>query len=226
VVVKRGSDGTHLWEESITGYSAYIDAEVVADLDGDGLPDVLVNSEVGPWDDRTDAVIAKRGSDGTHLWEESITGYDADMDAEVVAADFNGDGLPDVLVESYVGPWENPTYTLIGKKGNDGTHLWEARSNEEMELPRLGEDDDDDDDDDEDGEPLFYDLDGDGKADALLWITNKVCAVSVGQEAPVLPSAVPTVSQWGIIAMSAMFAAFLIWAVGKGRLSGARKPGR
>ncbi|MBM4463919.1 MAG: VCBS repeat-containing protein, partial [Chloroflexi bacterium] len=117
-------EGTVLWQESESGDEVDIEAELVADLDGDGLPDVLVYIETGPWDNRTETVIAKRGSDGTHLWEESVSGYEASIGAEVVG-DLDGDGLPDVLVNSWVGPSDDPTDTVIAKKGNTGYHLWE-----------------------------------------------------------------------------------------------------
>jgi predicted lipoprotein with Yx(FWY)xxD motif len=208
VIAEKGSDGTHLWEESVSGSGAYndISAEVVADLDGDGLPDVLVHNNVGSSASQTFTVIAKKGSDGTHLWEESVSGNGAytDIQAEGVAADFDGDGLPDVLVQSSANSGGSQTYTAIGKKGSDGTHLWEAASNEVISFPRSQ---------DEDREPLFYDLNGDGKADALIRISNQVCAVSVGEEAPPpapsLPAVVPSVTQWGTIGMIAAFGLIL-----------------
>ena len=211
LIAKKMSDGADLWEESVSGSGAYteIEAAVVGDLDGDGLPDVLVQSSVGSSSNRTYTVIAKKGSDGTHLWEESVSsdgGYTS-IQAEGVAADFDGDGLPDVLVQASANSGGSQTYTATGKKGSDGTHLWEAESNEVISFPSAkGEAD-------EDGEPLFPDLDGDGKADALLWISNQVCAVSVGEEAPPqppsLPAVVPSVSQWGTIGMIAAFGLIL-----------------
>ena len=285
------NEGQALWQEPTAGNEVVVSVELVDDLDGDGLPDVLVRSREGPPDNQTQTVIAKKGSDGTHLWEESVTGDSPDIEAEMVAADFDGDGLPDVLVQSSVRLEGNWTYATIGKKGSDGTHLWEAESNERISFPEEG---------DEGGEPVFRDLNGDGKADALLWISNQVCALSVGVEHPPVaedqevttsinipvsitlaatdvdgdpltysvvtgpshgtlsgsapnltytpdfgyhgtdsftfkgndgtadsniatvhitirvPAAVPTVSQWGIIAMSVVFVAALVW-VGRGR---------
>jgi hypothetical protein len=209
LIAKKISDGTHLWEESNTESDPYMEAWVVADLDGDGLTDILVQTERGFGGDRTFTWIAKKGSDGTHLWEESVSGdrdYN-DIEAQGAAADFDGDGLPDVLVQSRTGSAENQIYTAIGKKGSDGTHLWEAESNEEISFSSSeGEGD-------EDGKPLFPDLNGDGKADALLWISNQVYAVSVGEgappPAPSLPGVVPSVTQWGTIGMIAAFSLLL-----------------
>lgn len=225
LIAKKISDGTHLWEESNTESDAYMEAWAVADLDGDSLPDVLVQTKGGSGSDRVFSWIAKKGSDGTHLWQEVVSGDDAytDMQAEGVAADFDGDGLPDVLVKRRTGSAENQIYTAIGKKGSDGTYLWEAESNEEISLPSLeGEGD-------EAREPLFYDLNGDGKADALVWISNQVCAVSVGEEAPLppqpLPGAVPSVTRWGIIGMIAAFSLLLALMVRR-RLAGDRSTER
>jgi len=123
LIAKKGSDGSHLWAQNISGYGAWIDAEPVDDFDCDNKTDVLVETEVGPSDDRTATVIAKRGYDGYHLWAENISGYYANMDAEPVD-DLDCDGKTDVLVCTAVGPWENRTATVIAKIGHNGTHLW------------------------------------------------------------------------------------------------------
>jgi predicted lactoylglutathione lyase len=206
LIAKKISDGSHLWEESNTESNPDMEAWAVADLDGDKLPDVLVQTKGGSGSDRTFTWIAKKGSNGTHLWEESVSGDDPylDIKAQAVTADFDGDSLPDILVQTLVNSGGSQTYTAIGKRGNDGTHLWEAGSNEKISFPRLQG---------EGSEPLFYDFNGDGKADALVWISNQVCAVSVGEEAPPptpsVPGAVPSVSQWGMIGMIAAFSLLL-----------------
>jgi hypothetical protein len=123
VIAKRGHDGYHLWAQNISGYYAYMNAEPVDDLNCDGKTDVLVETRVGPYGDRTATVIAKRGYDGTHLWAENISGYDAYMWAEP-ADDLNCDNKTDVLVGIEVGPYDNRTATVIAKRGYDGTHLW------------------------------------------------------------------------------------------------------
>ena len=76
VTAKKGKDGTHLWEESISGIASYMGAGPATDLDGDGLDDVTIwhwKTDI-PAGTTTAKVIAKRGKDGTHLWEESISG--------------------------------------------------------------------------------------------------------------------------------------------------------
>ena len=138
VIAKKGSDGTHLWEESvsITGGYCSIYGYPAGDLDGDGLNDVLVQlyKYVDATDTRTEKVIAKKGSDGTHLWEESITTTYPDYGGiwAMPAGDLDGDGLNDMLVSVYKYDYTTGayTYTVIAKRGFDGNHIWEATSDE------------------------------------------------------------------------------------------------
>ncbi|MEA1944885.1 MAG: hypothetical protein U9N07_06095, partial [Euryarchaeota archaeon] len=126
VIAKKGSNGTHLWEESVTGTYAYIYAYPVPDLDCDDKADVLVS--IHRYDPDTDTytytVIAKRGKDGTHLWEESVTGKNVYLYADLVP-DLDCDGKPDFLVHQRTCTDGRCTYTVIAKKGSNGTHLWE-----------------------------------------------------------------------------------------------------
>jgi len=134
VIAKKGSDGTHLWEESITttspGYGG-IWAMPAGDLNGDGANDVIVQlyKSVSATSTNTEKVIAKKGSDGTHLWEESITTTSPDYGGiwAMPAGDLNGDGANDVIVQLYksVSATSTNTEKVIAKKGSDGTHLWE-----------------------------------------------------------------------------------------------------
>ena len=81
-----------LWCQEHVGETV-CDVNVADDLDGDGKADVVVTIE----DDvaGTFTLIAKRGYDGHHLWQQSHTGEDADT---YVVNDLDGDGLQDVLV--------------------------------------------------------------------------------------------------------------------------------
>lgn len=124
VIAKKGIDGTHLWQQSVTGDDPYMSANAVTDLDGDGIADVLVRSRVGSGASQNATVVAKHGSDGTHLWMEYVFGDDASIWGED-AGDLNGDGLSDILVHSELGPTSNITAELIAKIGSNGTHLWQ-----------------------------------------------------------------------------------------------------
>jgi len=142
VIMKSGINGTHLWEENNTGESAVMHARTIDDVDGDGKPEiVVVTSEI---DVNTSArnwsMIVKVGKNGTHLWQENLTGYDpstyAFVDWYIIPmADLNGDGLRDLIVgvggeiaqeEDDDGPppriWNG---TVIAKEGKTGNHLWQ-----------------------------------------------------------------------------------------------------
>ncbi|NQE44456.1 hypothetical protein C5S31_00355, partial [ANME-1 cluster archaeon GoMg2] len=134
VIAKQGSNGTHMWEESVnaTGKdNCGMDALPAGDLDGDELADVIVIESKYDGITETARVIAKQGSNGTHMWEESVnaTGKDnCGMDA-LPAGDLDGDELADVIVieSKYDGITE--TARVIAKQGSNGTQMWEDSVN-------------------------------------------------------------------------------------------------
>ena len=155
VIAKRGYDGMHLWNESVngTGWIIYISASPAGDLDGDGKEDVLVNAA----NTTTATVIAKRGYDGMHLWGESMNRTGGVMPfisstsiSASPAGDLDGDGKEDVLVKAA----NTTTKTVIAKRGDDGTHLWEESVNRTGEVNIFAS--------------PAGDLDGDGKEDMLI----------------------------------------------------------
>jgi len=135
VIAKKGKDGTHLWEESVSGKNAYLYADLVPDLDCDGKPDFLVHQRTCRDDICTYTVIAKRGKDGKHLWEESVSGTYAYMDA-IPIKDMDCDDKPDILVyqQRYDPETERYHYKIIAKKGKDGTHLLWGESDEYIQV--------------------------------------------------------------------------------------------
>ncbi|MGB3460021.1 MAG: VCBS repeat-containing protein [Halobacteriota archaeon] len=161
VIAKRGYDGTHLWEESVTRTGGvHIFASPAGDLDGDGKEDVLVDAR--EYDEATNSttetVIAKKGENGAHLWEDSVNGTRSSYMFAKSAGDLDGDGKDDVLVRAreYDEATNTTTRTVIAKRGYDGMDLWnESVSCEDWRNCGVG------------AYPAG-DLDGDGKEDVLV----------------------------------------------------------
>ena len=132
VIAKKGTNGTHLWEQSVSGTEFGIVVYWVDDLDGDGLSDFIFQDWV--YDSvtytETAEIIAKRGYDGMHLWEQTISGEACYMYVDWIA-ELNGDGLDDVIVYEWVynETADAETKKLIAKRGINGTHLWEQSVN-------------------------------------------------------------------------------------------------
>ncbi|MBN1763617.1 MAG: VCBS repeat-containing protein [Methanomicrobia archaeon] len=136
VILKSGTNGTHLWNESInsTEEHFWLNAFPVDDVDGDGKPDIIVEMETEYWDDyeakaiTNNTVIVKSGINGTHLWEENNTGEYAKMWARTVD-DVDGDGKPEIAVfTSEIDVGTNTSarnVSIIVKVGKNGTHLWQ-----------------------------------------------------------------------------------------------------
>jgi PKD repeat protein len=164
IIAKKGNTGTHMWEESVTGMAPFIYALPVGDLDGDGLNDVIVNemNYNQSTDTTTASVIAKKGSTGAHMWEESVTG--AAIYASP-AGDLDGDGLNDVIVSEtkYNQSTDTTTAKVIAKKGKNGKPLLEAQSNESIWVA-MG--------------AYGCDLNGDGTDDLVFGIPTEIHALT------------------------------------------------
>ncbi|KAF5430664.1 PKD repeat-containing protein, partial [Candidatus Methanophagaceae archaeon] len=136
VIAKQGSNGTQMWEESVnaTGKeNCGMDALPVGDLDGDKMADVIV-TEI-KYDETTNTtvarVIAKQGSNGTQMWEESVNAIgkdNCDLDVEWTG-NLDGDGLNDVIVSENKYDGTTETVRVIAIKGNNGSYLWEESVN-------------------------------------------------------------------------------------------------
>ncbi|MBN1763320.1 MAG: VCBS repeat-containing protein [Methanomicrobia archaeon] len=179
IVAMVGSNGTYLWEQSVNAsgeWNCEIWVDGIADLDGDGWLEVIVYEWVYnvSTNTTTGALVAKEGSNGTHLWEQSVNAS-GEWNCEIWVdwlLDLDDDGLDDAIVIEWVDN-ESPgteMVKLIAKRGYDGTHLFEAQSNEPLWFAwwLLGP----------------YDLDGDGQNDLLLWIPTEMYAVTYSEVYP------------------------------------------
>jgi hypothetical protein len=154
-VIAFRADGTTLWTQSDTSkvHCGY-EAPALGDVDGDGLPDVLVGwtvldgrtgavkLELDPsstWGakltsladldgdghlDVTDGQRALR-ADGTVLWDLR-TGPDATPAGYHAIADLDGDGRPEVIISSSSGPH---TLTVLHADATTASHVTKLRSN-------------------------------------------------------------------------------------------------
>jgi len=102
-------------------------APTLADLTGDGLPDVIIAAEEY-------GLLALDGRDGTRLWEVSgQSGHGHGLNRPAVL-DVNDDGTPDVIwgsrsEQKYNGPgdyWGTYGDWVMALDGRDGSRLWQV----------------------------------------------------------------------------------------------------
>ena len=170
VIAKRGSNGEKLWDEPVTGTAGTnISAFAAGDLDGDKNEDVLVLISTGS-STKTKTVIAKCGSDGKHIWNESVSGSEPEL--IVSAGDLGEDDTGDVLVMMTTSELDMTTFVtktaarLIANRGRDGESLWEEHINTTGWTPISAS--------------IVGDLDGDGKDDLLVQMSSTEFDIASG----------------------------------------------
>ncbi len=131
------------WYGSIVGYP------VLADLDGDGVSEVLVALDYQSADSA--ALHALKG-DGTSLWQRRYIG-----ESPISVADFDGDGKVEIAFCGY-GPGVSSMYTYILDHQGQQIARWRGGS-------RKG--------------PVIADLDGDGQSELIFCTEDSVQVVSI-----------------------------------------------
>ncbi len=169
VIAKRGSNGEHIWTESVSGTVPNLIVSA-GDLGEDEKGDVLVMMTTSELDMTTFTtntaarLMAKRGRDGEHLWEESVTGMDL---SALSASDLNGDKKRDVVVHihEYDEATDTTKDTVIAKRGYDGKRIWTTESDGPIWVGSA-----------------WADLNGDEIADVLLGSHDRVYALGYREE--------------------------------------------
>jgi hypothetical protein len=107
-----GSDGATVWMHAAG--DTVCDARALADLDADGVPEVLA---VGG--DRTPFARLLSGADGRPLWSVGLPGPGTVIE---ILPDIDGDGVPDAAI----GLMAQPAACLVALSGASGAPLWES----------------------------------------------------------------------------------------------------
>lgn len=137
LVVLKGTDGNELWNMSVTS-GMNISWNIVSDLDGDGIGDVLVTTSkitiTSPYSSITDyEIFAKKGNNGLTLWNDSHPGSDFVFTSVLPYSinDLDGDNLIDVIITKNNIDMMTGKSDLIIKayKGTDKTLLWSDVTN-------------------------------------------------------------------------------------------------
>ncbi|MEA3281405.1 MAG: dockerin type I repeat-containing protein [Euryarchaeota archaeon] len=140
-----GRDGTELWSQDVDYETMFFGLDYpaypVGDIDGVAGADVVMEScsyDMGT-DTHTDTVQVIQGSDGTELWNYSVTG-DGQCGSTLLYTywygDLVGDDLNDVVVvlQSYNSSDDTTTYTLRVMQGSDGGEIWSESVTEDGYL--------------------------------------------------------------------------------------------
>ncbi|MEM9459544.1 MAG: FG-GAP-like repeat-containing protein [Myxococcota bacterium] len=90
---------------------------MVADLDGDCIPEIIFNSYSGSGYTSNGILRAISGNDGSRVWTLDDPAYETDPGGHPAIGDIDGDGMPEVIVPS-------EGTTLIAVQGTTGTPLW------------------------------------------------------------------------------------------------------
>jgi len=131
----------------------------IADVNGDGIPDLLAANEFISYSDCSNGVIGVLLGNGDGTFQPAVTyssgGYGLQS---VTVADVNGDGRPDLVVANFSGP---AVGVLLGN--GDGTFQPVVTYESGGSTPHA---------------VAVADVNGDGKPDLL--VTNQCCEIGTG----------------------------------------------
>jgi len=134
-----GSNGNRIWSKKIEGNYCTGVHGTYRDLTGDGIEDILIESEKGDGLD-VSVLHALDSKDGSKLWERTFSGY---IYGYCYAfSDLTGDGINDFAISSY--DRINNIGELSVIKGSDGFVLWHRSFIGEVDWPITWNDFDED----------------------------------------------------------------------------------
>lgn len=113
VAILNAATGQIVWQNEDYGYEYYASAGV-ADLSGDGRPDIVVAAG-GEQTPGYTALYRNDGTTYTLAWSQPATGWG--IEASPLLVDVSGDGVTDVVVASMDG-------FVAAYRGTDGVELW------------------------------------------------------------------------------------------------------
>ena len=148
--VRKGSDGTELWR-SHYNINGYVNVNIVPDVSGDHLDDMLVDIYSNTANYRT--LEMRKGIDNVLLWQKSIDQYGNIVTNGV--GDLSGDGLNDLLIT------HGNTNILEALRGNSGSVIWQwspINYGYAQSGPYIGD---------------IVDLNGDGIKDVLVYVYSQ-----------------------------------------------------
>jgi hypothetical protein len=121
-IVALGPDGSSIWTAPIAGQT--LADLVTGNIDGDGIPDIVVQWGAAADDEGALHNRAIAGVSGATLWDGKVFGPPNGEPAGGSVADWNGDGIDDFFLQ-YSG-----THVLSGKDGTEiGTGTTEMAPN-------------------------------------------------------------------------------------------------
>ncbi len=137
VVTANAADSRDASAEPIWIYDSdlYVKHVETADLNGDGIPDVIAGEYNMDYYGEPSKVIAIDGKTGVTLWTYSLN----DGVRSMVVGDINNDNVPDVVAGASYHSTQTPDGRVHAIDGSDGSQLWTAYIGATIQDVQIGD---------------------------------------------------------------------------------------